>query len=314
MIDDRIIARVAELFYVHSISQYEIAEKFNFSKAKVCRIIKDAKKKKIIEFQIKNIDKRPLELEEKIEKEFNLKEAIIFYNSDINTHDEEIIFQEIGKLGADYIKRIIDDNLNFALTWGKTLHHVIRNLHLDKKYKVNVFSTIGSVSLTETEYQAVNIAQMFSEKIGGICYPIYLPLFVKTPELKESLMHNIDINKIIGDTSKIDYYITGIGTFSLNSRTYTLGGFDLNFFNSLIKKQIVGEVGLNFYDINGNFINAGMEDRTIKLNVDEIKKIKNKIAIAFGPEKVESLKGFLKTGLADVFITDSKTAEKILAI
>lgn len=312
MIDDRIIARVAELFYIHDVNQYEIAEKFNFSKAKVCRLIKEAKKRKVIEFQIKNVDKRPIELEQKFEKIFKLKEVIIFYNSDIKGYDEELVFREVGKMGSDYIHRILENNLNFALTWGKTLYHVIKNLKLDKKYNVNVFSTIGSVSLTETAYQNVNLAQMLSERIGGTCYPIYLPLILETPELKESLMQENVINKVIGDTSKIDYYFTSLGTISKNSRMYTLGGFDLNFFNALISKKIVGEIGLNFYDIKGNFINAGLEDRTIKLNVDEIKKIKNKIAIVFGPEKIDALKGFLKTGIADVLITDSKTAEKVL--
>ena len=312
MIDDRIIARVAELFYIHNISQYEIANKFNFSKAKVCRMIKEAKKRKIIEFQIKNIDQRAINLEQQVEKFYNLREVIIFYNSDIITYDEEIIFQEIGKLGFDYIKRVINDNLNFALTWGKTLRYVIKTLRFEKKYKINVFSTIGSVSLTDTENQAANITQMFCEKVGGKCYPIYLPLFVKTSELKETLMHSNEISKIIGDSSKIDYYFTSLGAISKISRMYTLGGFGLEFLNTLIEKKIIGEVGLNFYDINGNFINAGMEDRTIKLSVEQIKKIKNKIVIAFGPEKIEAVKGFLKTGIADVLITDSKTAEKII--
>lgn len=312
MIDDRIIARVSELFYIHNVSQYEIANKFNFSKAKVCRMIKEAKKRKIIEFQIKNIDQRAINLEQQVEKFYNLREVIIFYNSDIITYDEEIIFQEIGKLGFDYIKRVINDNLNFALTWGKTLRYVIKTLRFEKKYKINVFSTIGSVSLTDTENQAANITQMFCEKVGGKCYPIYLPLFVKTPELKETLMHSNEISKIIGDSSKIDYYFTSLGAISKISRMYTLGGFDLKFLNTLIEKEIIGEVGLNFYDIDGNFINAGMEDRTIKLSVEQIKKIKNKIVIAFGPEKIDAIKGFLKTGIADVLITDSKTAEKII--
>ncbi len=315
MIDDRIIARVAELYYLHGISQYEIADKFNFSKAKVCRLIKEAKKRKVIEFRIKNIDKRALDLEQEIEKAFKLKEAIIFYNSDIKGYDENLIFQEVGKIGADYLKRVLDNNLNFAVTWGKTLYYTIKNLSVEKKYNgINVFSTIGSVNLAKIEYQAVNISQMFSERIGGTCYPIYLPLLLKISESKGSLARvETMINKIMGDTSKIDYYITGVGVISKNSRTYTLGGFDLDFFRTLTSKKIVGDVGLNFYDINGNFIESDFEDRIVKLGIDKIKKIRNKIAIAFGPEKIEALKGFLKTEIADVFITDSKTAEKLLA-
>jgi deoxyribonucleoside regulator len=313
MIDDRIIARVAELFYVHNISQYEIANKFNFSKAKVCRMIKEAKKRKIIEFQIKNVDKRPIELEEKFEKIFKLKEAIIFYNSDIKIYDEELVFQEVGKIGAEYIHRVIDNNLNIAVTWGKTLYYVIKNLRFEKKYDVNVFSTIGSVSLTKTDYQNVNLTHMLAERLKGTSYPIYLPIFVETPELKDSLMQENIIKKVIGDTSKIDYYFTSLGTISKNSRMYTLGAFELSFINTLINKKIVGEVGLNFYDVDGNFVETGLENRTINISIDEIKRIKNKVVIIFGDDKVEALTGFLKTQIADVLITDSRTAEKVLS-
>ena len=49
------------------------------------------------------------------------------------------------------------------------------------------------------------------------------------------------------------------------------------------RRAVISEVRDRYIKaaIKGNFINAGLEDRTIKLNVDEIKKIKNKIAINF---------------------------------
>ena len=53
-------------------------------------------------------------------------------------------------------------------------------------------------------------------------------------------------------------------------------------------------------------------DRVINLPIEEIKKMKNKIAIVFGKDKIAAARGFLKTGICDVFITDSVTAEAIL--
>lgn len=312
MVDERLIARVAELYYMHNISQYELAKKFNFSKAKVCRIIKDAKKKKIIQFSIKNFDTRTIDLEKRLEEKFKLREVIIYSNSDGKEYDENLVFQEIGLLGAQFIERILKDNLNIALAWGKTIYYVIKNIKIDKKYDVNIFSTLGGVSITKTEYQNNNLVQMLSEKIGGISYPVYLPLMLEKAEHKKLLSGNHDIKKILGNTSKIEYYFAGVGNITENSRMYTLGGFNLNFLHELRDKNVCGEIGLNFYDINGNFINVGIEDRIFNLDIEEIKKIKNTVIIAFGKLKIDPILGFLRTGIANILITDSITAQLLM--
>ncbi len=312
MIDDRTIAKVAELFYIHNISQYEIAKKFNFSKAKVCRIINEAKSRKIIDFSIKKFDNRILELEREIEKCYDLKEAIIYYNSDLKVYDEGIIFQEVGSLGVRYLERVIKDNLNIALTWGKTLYSFIDEIRADKKYKLNIFSTLGGVNLITPESQSNSLAQMMSSKIGGMAYPIYLPLILDNPVHKKLLNQESNIIKVVGSSSEIDYYFTSIGSITEKSRLYTGHGFDLGFLKQLIEKGIIGEIGLHFFDKDGNFIKSGIEDRVINLPIEEIKKMKNKIAIAFGKDKIDAARAFLKTSICDVFITDSITAEAIL--
>jgi DNA-binding transcriptional regulator LsrR (DeoR family) len=312
MIDERIIARIAELYYLNDMDQYEIANRFNFSKAKVCRIIKEAKKNGIIQFTIKKFEKRQIELEKKLEEEFGLKEVIIYFNSEGKEYDENLIFQEVGILGANYFKRILKNNTNIALTWGKTLYYLIKNIHVERQFKLNIFSTLGGVSLTKAEYQNNNLIQMLCDKIGGICYPIYLPLVLEKKEYKEILTVDNNIKTVLGDASKIDYYFSGLGAISERSRMYTLGGFTKKFLKELIEKEVYGEIGLNFFDKNGKFVKTSIDGRTVHFAVDDLRKIKNKVVITFGESKVRPLLGFLKTGIADVLITDSVTAESML--
>jgi len=312
MINVRTIAKVAELFYIYGFSQYEIAKKFNFSAAKISRIIKEAKRRKLINFTIINFDKRILTLERDLENYGGLKEAIIYYNSDFENYDDDIIFQELGNLGAEYLERVIKDGLNIALTWGMTLNRFIDKINYDKEYRLNIFSTLGGVQLKIPEVESNYLIQMMSTKIGGTPYPIYIPLLLEKNEYKTILSQKSDIKKILGSGSEIDYYFSSVGTINEKSRVCTLDGFDIDFIEELKSKGIVGEIGLHFFDRNGNFIKSGIEDRIINLSIEELRKIKNKIIIVFGKEKIEALKGFLKTGLCDVIITDSKTTELLL--
>ncbi len=316
MAKERLLKKIAELYYIHDLSQLDIAKKLGFSKVKINRLLKEAKKKRIIEFNIKSdfCDKRISELENNLEEKYKLREAIIYYDSDMNDPSKDIIFKEIGLAGADYIERIVKDSLNIAITWGKTLFHVIENINTEKKYpNIKVFSTLGGVSLTRSEYQNNNLTNMLADVLGCSGYPIYLPLILNESISKDLVEKETNIYEILGSTSKIDYLITGVGLMSQDSRLYTYTHFDLNFIQKLKDKGIIGEICWNFFNSEGEFVETGLEKSFVHLPVDELRKMQNKVAIAFGKEKLEVIKAFLKTGIADVFITDSITAESVIS-
>jgi DNA-binding transcriptional regulator LsrR (DeoR family) len=55
-----------------------------------------------------------------------------------------------------------------------------------------------------------------------------------------------------------------------------------------------------------------LDDRTIGLNLDQIRKIKHKICIAIGWEKVAAILGALRGNLTNVLVTDENTAASLL--
>jgi len=311
MIDERLVARIAELFYVQEMSQYEIAEKFNFSTAKICRLIKEARKRDLIEFKIKKFDRHFLEIENELEKKYGIREVIIYHNPDSWDYGEDMLFQKVGALAADYFKRIIKDDLNIALAWGKTLYCFIKNIKHEKKNRVKVFSTLGGANLITPEYQNNYLVQLLSEKVEGSAYLIYLPITFDNP--REALLKKeSNIEEFLGSTSKIDYYFHGIGSVSDKARLYPHHGWNQGFLKKLWDKNVVGEIGFNFFDINGKFIKTEMDNRSVRIHYKDIKKIKNKVAIVSGKEKIIPLKSYLKTGFCDVLITDSETASAVL--
>jgi DNA-binding transcriptional regulator LsrR (DeoR family) len=207
----------------------------------------------------------------------------------------------------------LKDNINIAISWGETLFHLIDNINVKKKYNINIFSTLGGVNLSTAGYQNNDLVQRFAEKVGGNSYPIYLPLILEQAGLKRELIDfNNNIKGIINSTSNIDYYIASVGGIVPKARMFALGGFSIDFLNYLVSKNVCGEIGLNFFDISGKFINTGIEDRIINLNIEEIKQIKNKVIIAFGKYKEAALKGILRTKLVNTLITDNITGRLLL--
>jgi deoxyribonucleoside regulator len=312
---ERLIRKVAELYYIHDISQRNISAKLGFSRVKINRLLKEAKRRKIIQFNIvSNVqEKRISELENLLETKYKLKEAIIYYDSDIKDPSDDVIFKEVGLAAADYIERILDGNLNIAVTWGKTLFHAIENIKIEKKYpNIKLFSTLGGVSLTRSEYQNNNLTNLLAGKLGCFSYPIYLPLISNEPLNKDIIEKEKSIYEILGSTSKIDYLLTGVGLMSPESKLFTYTRFESDFIKMIRNKEIIGEICWNFFNSDGAFVKTGMENYFVNIPVPELKKIKSKVAVAFGKEKIEVLKAFLTTNIADIFITDSITAESLV--
>ncbi len=312
MTDIKLLTRIAELYYIHDADMSVIADKFNFSISKVSRMLKMAREEKIIEFQIKYFEDDNFTLQKSLEDAFGIKEAIIYSDLKIAKHDPEIIFQEIGKLGSRYLERVLKNNINIFVCGGKTIYSAFKKIKVSKKITANIYATLGGLNLRLEEYESNRLVQQLSEKIGGTFYPVYLPLILKNANYKEILKDEYVLNNIDFDSSKNDVYISGISAISTKSRLYTLGSFELDFLNSLKAKNIIGEVGLNFYDIDGEFIQTEFDDRIVKLNVDKILKIKNRVIMAFGKDKILSLKGILKTGLPTILVTDELTALELL--
>ena len=80
----------------------------------------------------------------------------------------------------------------------------------------------------------------------------------------------------------------------------------------LRKAGAVGQICGRSFNAQGKKCLGELDDRTIGLNLAQIRKIKHKICIATGQEKVAAILGALRGKLVNVFVTDENTAASLL--
>jgi deoxyribonucleoside regulator len=80
----------------------------------------------------------------------------------------------------------------------------------------------------------------------------------------------------------------------------------------LKKAGAVGQICGRSFNARGQNCLDELDDRTIGLNLDQIRKIKHKICIAIGQEKVAAIIGASKSKLLNVLVTDESTAASLL--
>jgi DNA-binding transcriptional regulator LsrR (DeoR family) len=75
----------------------------------------------------------------------------------------------------------------------------------------------------------------------------------------------------------------------------------------------VGDIGLRFFDAEGQPVEHEINERIIGLDLGQIREIPRVIGVAGGEEKFEVIRAALRGGLLDVLVTDKANAVRLLA-
>jgi len=98
--DIKLIVKVSNLYYKDNLKQESIARKLKVSKYQVNRILKRAIKSGIVQINIIDPTVNISNLEEKLEKKFNLKRAIVLENFGLSDLE---LKSKLGQAAAKYL-------------------------------------------------------------------------------------------------------------------------------------------------------------------------------------------------------------------
>lgn len=305
--DRKLLVKIANYYYKKGLTQNEIAKKLLMSRQKVNRLIKRLTEEKIVTIHIDDYENSYVDLENKFEERFNLKQVIIIPNV-----DGEDIIQSLGAAGADYLEEIISSRSIIGVSWGRTIYNVGINLKKVNNYDGAIVQLVGGGHRFGEAVHADEITRIFSEKYNCKPYYMYAPLFVKNKEAREVLMAEQSIKASFEMIHKCDIAVIGIGGL----RTYE-PFFKQNYLTEenlkiLLSLNGVGNMCLRYFDIEGKILDNQINSIAMGVSMEELKRIPTVIGIAGGNDKVKAILGALNGGYLDILITDNKTAVDIL--
>ena len=129
--------------------------------------------------------------------------------------------------------------------------------------------------------------------------------------LKES-----NIANTIEMFNKINIAIVGLGSVlpEFSNVLYKDGYITQNDFTEIIRSNAVGNVNSYFYDINGQKCASPIDQRTLDMDIDQLKSTRYVICLAGGSFKAQAIHAALKGRIVNIFVTDEKTAKDVLLL
>lgn len=306
----RLLIKISKMYYFDNYTQLEISKKLKISRPDVSRLLTDARKKGIVNITIRSTSRDFSDLERDLEKKFGLNEVIVVQSD----KSEVVTKQNLGMAAANYLERIMQDNMKIGVSWGTTIQEMVKYLNPSKEYKnISVFQLTGGVSGGELDIQAGELCRKIAEVYKGRAIILYAPAFVKNEFIKNTIFEsNRDIIETLNAAKKCDVAIVGIGAAHNSTNLLWENIFNEDYLEDLIAKGAVGDICGRYFNIEGKICSPEMDSRTIGVSIDDLKKMKITVGVGGGEKKIQAIYGAIKGKIINVLITDEAVARELL--
>ncbi|WP_193708457.1 sugar-binding transcriptional regulator [Alkalibaculum sporogenes] len=311
----RQLIKIARYYYDDGLTQEEIAKRMSLSRQKIGRLIQKLIPEGIVKISIDDSLDTYLDIEQALEKKYNLKEVVVVSTQESN----QLTLDSIGRAGAQYLDRVLKPNNTIGIAWGRTLTYVSQHIVKERtNLNVSIVQLAGGVFPYghffngELSRQSGEITRDISLKLGAKPYLMNNPLIVDNAESKKILLQESSVSNILKKAGSCDLAMVSIASLGKSVSPFIEGALGEEELKYLIDRKAVGNFLFHYFDIEGNIIDAPFYERLICPDIEVLKKIPMKVCISGTREKISAIYGGINGGFVDVLITDSGTATALL--
>jgi len=307
--DKSLLVEVARLYYDHQMSQQQIAYRLGTSRPSVSRLLQQARDEGIVRIEIIDPTQKGSQLEQSLKERFQLHKVIIVPS--LKESDAQIK-NRLGQAAARYLNELVYDGCTLGVSWGTTMCQVVSHLIPKSIKNMKVVQIVGGITHGEFDPHASEIIQRISENFNARSYLLLLPAIVDSVLVKQAMISDKKIKETIDIARQADILLCSVGVFKSDSLMIQADYFDSQEVNYLNQLGAIGDICSRMIDSAGDICWPELDERTVAIEMDDLKKTKYSIAIAGGEEKRDVIHAGLKGSYFNVLITDEGVAEYLL--
>ena len=300
-------ARASWYYYKTGMTQGEIAKRLGINRARVINILNEARKDGTVTFHVSGKDAELMDLEFRIKEKWGLQD--IFLTPGVSKKE---LKNDLSMAGAQFLEMNMPSNESLiALGWGETISGITRNLGRVIPERTSFVTLCGGVMHYLSQHAPANVGTPLS----GFLYPFHViptPLIVSTSKLRDQLLKEAEVQRVMKMAQKADIAMVGIGSLMPSSEFEDFGYNSQKELDRLKKNGAVGEMHGEYFNASGEPLELEQHQRLISIRLNKLCQIKHVVGVAGGADKIEAIRAALKGGFIHSLITDEKTARALL--
>jgi DNA-binding transcriptional regulator LsrR (DeoR family) len=311
MPNDCLVRLVARMYHEEQRTQLEIAASLNVSPGTVCRLLKKADERGIVRTMVIPPVGTFVDLEEFLEQKFGLSQVII---ARAPSDSEESMQGVVGAAAAHFFGITLRPRTVIGVgSWSASLLSMMEQLHpVWKVSECKVVQILGGGDHPSAEKHACYLVSQLARLVQGEEHLLSAPGLLASKEAADILAQDPHVRQTMALFDRITVALIGVG--SLEPSPWLLGSRNqilTEELQILEDKGAVGNIGLRFYNVNGEEIKDALSRRVFGMELERLKSIPMVVGIACGMRKRQAILGALRGGWIKVLITDQFTAESL---
>ncbi|MCL4560333.1 MAG: sugar-binding transcriptional regulator [Chloroflexi bacterium] len=298
------LVRAAWMYYVENKTQQDIAERMGISRLKVLRLLRDARDQGIVNIDIRTPLAPYLNLENRLREKFALRDAIVTTAAE----EGDPLYTALASAAARFLEQRLQDQMVVGMGLARTLLKIPDLIRVPRPIKCTFVALTGGLSYI-TNVDTYNLFHKMAIVVGGNVKYILAPFIVSSREIKNALLQDETIQSAIHLARSSTLAMVSVGVADKTGLIYQFSQMSPADLEEIRKLGGVGDILGRFYNQAGQELPIALRDRTIGVDIKELKAIPTVVMVAGGPTKRAAILAALHGKIPHILITDTQTAQ-----
>ncbi|WMS43970.1 sugar-binding transcriptional regulator [Acuticoccus sp. MNP-M23] len=313
--DIQLMTRAAWLYYVAGLNQEAAAGRMGLSRARVNRLLQQARESGLVSITINANDIGLLPVEEAIRAAFGLDFCIAtpaYGLSDVerasNPQLGALPIRAVGAAAARYLRETLNARPDAVVGtgWGRTLAQMSKQMAGISAPKARFVSLMGSLT-ANSAFNPFEVVQSLAQATGGDGFFLPVPFIADTPQDRDTLLAQQTVAKALELARYTDIAMISVGELTETSLLRRQDMISQQELTALRDAGAVGDTNGIFFDAKGWPVPHELNHRTIAVGFEDLRRATT-VVLAAGAEKIDATRAILASGVARGIIVDGDTA------
>ena len=305
-VDEDLKTRVAWLYYVEGMTQEGVARRVGLTRARVLRILAQARGDGTVQFRVTTRLTRCVELERQLESVWNLERAIVVPTP----ADERQLQPIIGRALGAYLSASLEPDLTIGLGWGQTLARGLPAIEPRGPSGLTIISLLGGLTRV-MEVNPSEFAWRVADRLSAECYMMAAPVFAPDTQTRNALLRHPGIAEVLRRAQSLDLAVISAGDLTPHSVFSRYRLLTCEEIATLERAGAVGDVLCHFLNADGEPVDHPVNTRVCSVDLDRLRRARKIVLASGGWHKVTILHAALRSLRPAVVITDETAAERL---
>jgi deoxyribonucleoside regulator len=252
-----LMIRAAKSYYDLNMTIGEVAEELGLTRWQARRLLNEARESGIVRIEIVPQTARSPELESRLQRRFNLREAVVV-REPMDDDDDALALDSVAQAAAQFIASLGPMPL-IGVSWGRTMSAVARRLPPLWNEGVEVVLLNGAMNIRVPSPRTNNTVELFARSANAAATLLPVPAILGHAAMHVALEQDPTIASVLALGRRAPVICFGMGAIVGDSVLVQSGFITVEEQAARKAKGAVGDILSRFIDASGQIVDPELD-------------------------------------------------------